>query len=399
MVSELFTVWDVKPGHEAELRAACERLATTLKNAPVELNIRTGLRDERHVIFDGGTRMVWFTTFETDWDPYVEDAIVSIGIDNFTDWLQHTTAADDWQAWIREAGGREKLGTVRTARDAAHEKTAADEYRPGLKKFLMDHQVPAAGYYNAMSYHDPRRGQQGEAGERGVPAGAGQPRRRRGAPAPGPQAAAGAGGRLTLLIPGGPCWLEWRPAAGPPPLHPWPFLPALPGKERSPMSDHFSGPRALAGPAGDITDLYAFPSPERPGHLVLAMNVLPLARPDATFSDAIACRFRLRPLTIAGRADRRFPFGPRGVRSWSSPAASTRRGPAATAPRRCQDGAACRRPARPSASACDDEQGGRGAACASTPACARTRSSSTCRPTGVAEDRTARLQGRRDRTA
>jgi len=45
VVSELFTIWDVKPGHEAELRAACERLATTLKNAPVELNIQTGLRD------------------------------------------------------------------------------------------------------------------------------------------------------------------------------------------------------------------------------------------------------------------------------------------------------------------------------------------------------------------
>ena len=35
------------------------------------------------------------------------------------------------------------------------------------------------------------------------------------------------------------------------------------------MSDHFSGPRALAGPAGDICDVYTFPSPERPGHLVL----------------------------------------------------------------------------------------------------------------------------------
>ena len=68
------------------------------------------------------------------------------------------------------------------------------------------------------------------------------------------------------------------------------------------MSDHFSGPRALAGPAGDICDVYAFPSPERPGHLVLAMTVLPLAGPDASFSDAIVCRFRLRPLTI--EADR-----------------------------------------------------------------------------------------------
>jgi hypothetical protein len=24
------------------------------------------------------------------------------------------------------------------------------------------------------------------------------------------------------------------------------------------MSDHFSGPRAIAGPAGDISDIYAF---------------------------------------------------------------------------------------------------------------------------------------------
>jgi Domain of unknown function (DUF4331) len=67
------------------------------------------------------------------------------------------------------------------------------------------------------------------------------------------------------------------------------------------MSDHFSGPRALAEPHGDITDVYAFPSPDRPGHLVLAMDVHPRAPEDAFFSDAIACRFRLRPVTIAAR--------------------------------------------------------------------------------------------------
>ena len=151
VVSELFTVWDVKPGHEAELRAACERLATTLKNAPVELNIRTGLRDERHVIFDGGMRMVWFTTFETDWDPYVEDAIMKIGIENFTDWIQHLTAADEWYAGIRGNGGEESLRAATNVTGTAQEKEA----RMGLswlKKFLTDHQVPAAGYYNAMSY-------------------------------------------------------------------------------------------------------------------------------------------------------------------------------------------------------------------------------------------------------
>jgi hypothetical protein len=73
------------------------------------------------------------------------------------------------------------------------------------------------------------------------------------------------------------------------------------------MSDHFSGPRAIAGPAGDICDLYAFPSPERAGHLVLVMNVRPRATPADAFSDAIVCRFRLRPLAVAGRA---FAFGP-----------------------------------------------------------------------------------------
>ena len=38
------------------------------------------------------------------------------------------------------------------------------------------------------------------------------------------------------------------------------------------MSDHISGPRALADPIADITDVYAFPSPEHPGHLVLVMD-------------------------------------------------------------------------------------------------------------------------------
>ena len=75
----------------------------------MELNVQTGLRDERHVIFDGGKRLAWFTTFETDWDPYVEDAFMRIGIDNFTDWMQHLTSADQWFAGIREAGGEEKL--------------------------------------------------------------------------------------------------------------------------------------------------------------------------------------------------------------------------------------------------------------------------------------------------
>ena len=63
------------------------------------------------------------------------------------------------------------------------------------------------------------------------------------------------------------------------------------------MADHFSGPRALADPASDITDVYAFASPERPGHMVLVLDVFPAAPATALFSDAITHRFRLRPVT------------------------------------------------------------------------------------------------------
>src|SRR5215216_297444 len=63
------------------------------------------------------------------------------------------------------------------------------------------------------------------------------------------------------------------------------------------MSDHISGPRALAEPIADITDVYAFPSPDRPGHLVLVMNTLPFAKPSDVLSDGLVYRFRLRPLT------------------------------------------------------------------------------------------------------
>jgi len=69
------------------------------------------------------------------------------------------------------------------------------------------------------------------------------------------------------------------------------------------MSDHISGPRALAEPIADITDFYAFPSPERPGYLVLAMNTMPFATPSQPFSEALIYRFRVRPLTAGGHGD------------------------------------------------------------------------------------------------
>ena len=65
------------------------------------------------------------------------------------------------------------------------------------------------------------------------------------------------------------------------------------------MSDHISGPRAIADPVIDITDVYAFPCPESPQHLVLIMNVFPYAGPSALFSDAVIYRLRVRSVSIA----------------------------------------------------------------------------------------------------
>src|SRR5205807_5703936 len=69
------------------------------------------------------------------------------------------------------------------------------------------------------------------------------------------------------------------------------------------MSHHISGPRAVAEPIADITDLYAFPSPEQSGRLVLVLNTLPFAPPSAVFSDGLIYRFRLWPLTANDRED------------------------------------------------------------------------------------------------
>jgi Domain of unknown function (DUF4331) len=64
------------------------------------------------------------------------------------------------------------------------------------------------------------------------------------------------------------------------------------------MSDHNNSPRGVAEPAIDIGDSYVFPSPSRPGRLVLVMTVFPNAQPGALFSDAASYRFRVRPVTI-----------------------------------------------------------------------------------------------------
>jgi hypothetical protein len=66
------------------------------------------------------------------------------------------------------------------------------------------------------------------------------------------------------------------------------------------MSDHVDGPRSIAEPAADVTDLYAFTSPENPAHTVLAMCVFPSAGEDAIFSNVIDHSIVVRRISVAG---------------------------------------------------------------------------------------------------
>ena len=135
------------------------------------------------------------------------------------------------------------------------------------------------------------------------------------------------------------------------------------------MSDHISGPRALADPIADITDFYAFPSPEHPGALVLVMNTLPFAKPSDLFSDGLVYRFRLRPLTTGdGRAAvPRRRAGARFDCVFSPPAAARRAS--------VQDGT-CTTPAGDVVPfRVNDVKGASGMGSACSPACAGTRSS------------------------
>src|SRR5215510_11793318 len=66
------------------------------------------------------------------------------------------------------------------------------------------------------------------------------------------------------------------------------------------MSDHVDGPRSIGEPAADVTDLFAFTSPEHPERTVLAACVFPSAGEDAIFSNVIDHSIVVRRVTVTG---------------------------------------------------------------------------------------------------
>lgn len=69
------------------------------------------------------------------------------------------------------------------------------------------------------------------------------------------------------------------------------------------MSDHIDGPRTIGDPPADISDLFAFTSPENPARTVVALDVFPGAGAEAIFSNAIDHSIAIRRVTVAGTGD------------------------------------------------------------------------------------------------
>jgi hypothetical protein len=81
------------------------------------------------------------------------------------------------------------------------------------------------------------------------------------------------------------------------------------------MSDHVDGPRQIGEPATDLTDLFAFTSPENAAHTVLAANVFPSAGVTAMFSNAVSHSIVVRRVSVAGLAnDARFKADDKEIR-------------------------------------------------------------------------------------
>jgi len=93
VVSELTTFFHVRPGHEAAMREAVEMVDKQLQEMGPEVHRKMGLREWRQVLFDNDTRVLLVTSFETDWDPYVDDAVVTFSPETFSAWLKHTVEA------------------------------------------------------------------------------------------------------------------------------------------------------------------------------------------------------------------------------------------------------------------------------------------------------------------
>jgi hypothetical protein len=145
VISELATFWDILPGHAEEAAAASKRMTDTVHGLDPVVSAATGLRDARLVVFGDGRQLLFATTFETEWDHYIDDAILVVGVGAFLDWMQHTVQGQEIVAWAKESGA-DKFEKGDPEWEAVMRKATSQ-----LKAILQANQSQAAGYFNAVS--------------------------------------------------------------------------------------------------------------------------------------------------------------------------------------------------------------------------------------------------------
>jgi hypothetical protein len=150
VVSELASFWHIKPGHTEQVREATKAFADHLHEMTLEDSMKTSLRDSRHVIFDDGTRLLWCTTFENDWDPYFDDALLVVSVEHFLEWIKHTVEGEKVVEWYKEAGGDDFFALPK---DDPRFVEGALEVSGNLKAIVQSVQSTATGYFNLMGYH------------------------------------------------------------------------------------------------------------------------------------------------------------------------------------------------------------------------------------------------------
>lgn len=94
-VSELTTFFHVKPGHEKLIREACHEFVSNPDRMVPEKLAQIGIHELRLVLFDNDTRFMWITSFDSDWDPYIDDTLRLIGQQLYGTVFQHTVEAPE----------------------------------------------------------------------------------------------------------------------------------------------------------------------------------------------------------------------------------------------------------------------------------------------------------------
>ena len=150
-VTELSVFCKVKPGREQAIREVFNQSPEEQAPALKAVKDVGTVHNARYVLFDNGTRLMFATTFDGDWDVYI----------------------DDFAASIRPRRlGHNSSSIARGTRTRGRRRLTVDE----IKEFLTANQVTAADFYMRLPRGYDAGDREGAARAGGLPAGAGRPR-------------------------------------------------------------------------------------------------------------------------------------------------------------------------------------------------------------------------------